>query len=620
MSKISDVGKWEVEIQYAEKFKRDNFGAYNEKEHYKMGENIDFFERGYSTMQTVGADSQMMMTLNLIHAVVKNIVPALYFQNPKVLTFPKRIESEETAPLVANTLNHYYEQINAEEINQKIIWDSYTLGHGYYKVGYVTRFGQDIEDENKKKLSLTDKALIALKLKKPPEDESKPTDSNLRIISENPYIIYISPFDFGRDPRAKTLEESYYWYHKIRRSVRYMKDNKKFKNTSNLTGIEPQDIDTHNLSVSDMEDFRTVDLYEIHYRNNGIFYLLYISADGTSYRDHYHEESIYEMEEWQCDELSFNKHGHSTYAVSDITKITSLQNRFNNVMEAILEQMDRMVPKLAYDEGGMSKEGTLALENGDIGALVKTTKNPAEVFKELNFTQFKTDLKAFAEQIVDIVSIMTGITRAQLMGLTGADSATEATIAQGGYTLRVSDMTRAVHRFSKRQAKKLWLVIRQFVDLDKLELINGQKGVDEKTGLPKYSWLTVDPIMAERMKDGDYDFDIEVGSTQKLDLALVRKQFENFFNIIARAEVVQIMQSQGYQIMLPELAKSYLKFFPEIAIDPGKVIRQITPEATGLLPPPVPEQGGTTPGSTFNKMEALGAEAVPSLPNILGVG
>ncbi len=623
MTKVKDISKWLVEIEYAEKYKRDNFGAYSEKEHYKMGECIDFFERGYSNFMMAGldTDNEIMMTLNLIHAVVKNIVPAVRYQNPKILVFPKKIESQNSSPLVAATLNHFYSQNDAEEVNEKLTWDAYVLGHGYYKVGYSTQFGQDIEDDDKKKLSLVDKTLIALKLKQPEETNEKPSDINLKIISENPYIMYISPFDFGKDPRAKTLEESMYWYHKVRRTVKYMKDNKKFKNTKDLKGSVPEDIDLRDVSQGEMEDFKTVDLYEIHYRNAGRFYLIYISQDGQVFEEHYHEESIYDMDEWQCDELTFNKHGHNAYAISDVAKITPLQERFNNVMVSILDQMDRMVPKLAFDEGGLTPEGENALTNGDIGAKVKCSKNPNEVFKELNFVQFKTDLKAFAMQIIDIVSIMTGITKSQLLGVSSADTATDAQISQGGYTLRVSDMNRAVNRFSKKQARKYWKVIRQFVDLDKLELINGQKGADPETGAPLYNWLTISPEVSEQMQVGDYDFDIEVGSTQKNDLAVVRKQFENFINIVSRREIVTILQEQGYQLMLPELAKSYLKLFPEVAIDPGNIIRKITPGTTGLITPELPStgQGGTTPGSTFNQLERQHGQPTPTVPSELSV-
>jgi hypothetical protein len=433
--------------------------------------------------------------------------------------------------------------------------------------------------------------------------------------------MYISPFDFGRDPRANTLDESMYWYHKVKRTVKYMKENKKYKNTKDLTGEAPADVKLDDsMNQSEIEDFKTVDLYEIHYRCDNEVYILVISRDSDEYREHYHELSPYQIDGWQVEELTFNKHGHNSFAISDMTKIKNLQDRFTSTFDTILEQVDRFVPKIAFNEGDVTEQGKLALRDGDIGALVATTKNPMEVFKELNFTQVKGDLAVLADKIIDIVTITTGLTRAQLTGVSSSGTATEATIEQGGQTLRLSDMSRAVSRFSRRQSKKLWQVIRQFVDLEELELINGQSGVDPATGVPLYNWLTIGTDQNLKMQTGDYDFDIEVGSTQKPDLGVVRKQFENLFSILARTDVIMLMQQQGDKVVLSELLRMYLNLFPEAVKDIGRIVQKITPQTNNLIPPPVDKGGGTTPGSNFNAMEAQAAQRVPSMPNQMEAG
>lgn len=621
MSKIKDLERWRTELQLAEKFRDDHFGKYIQSDHSLAGSNIDFFDKGFAAGSSIVGTEEVVTTLNLVHAVVKNVVPTLYFQNPKILAFPKKAEFQDTAPIVSHILNYYYKTIDAEEVNQRVIWDAYVLGHGYYKIGYATKFGVDIEDETKKEKTFTQKALEKLGLKKPEETEVIRPELNYKIIAENPYIQYISPFDFGKDPRAQSLDEAMYWYHKVRRTVKYMKENKKYKNTKELTGEDPVEINIANTQMSqpELEDFRTVDLYEIHYRNDNKYYLLVISKDGSEYREHYHEEAIYEIDGWQCDELTFNKHGHSTFAVSDISKIRNLQERFTSTLDAILEQVDRFVPKIAYNGSDITPEGENALRDGDIGSLVKTTKNPNEVFRELAFTQLKADLKVILDQIIEIISIQTGLTRAQLTGISSAETATEASIAQGGQTLRIADMNRNVARFARKQASKLWQIVKQFVDLEELELINGVTGTDD-SGSPIYTWMMVDPARREKMIVGQYDFDIEVGSTQKPDLVLIRKQFENLFSILARTDVIVMMQQQGDKIVVSELLRMYLNLFPEAVKDIGRIIQKITPQTQNLIPPPVDQGGGTTTGSNFNAMEAQAGQPVPSMPNQIGVG
>ena len=620
--KPTDILKWRNEILLSERFREDEFGSYEKNKKTKAGFNIDYFERGYadafSTSTSDIIPDWTLTTTNLFHAICKVVLPAILFQNPRVLAFPKKIDSQDTAPIVSETLNHFYKKTEAEEVNQKVVWDAYMLGYGVSKIGYATKYGMDVESDEKKR-SMKDRILESVGLKKPVVTEETRPEVNYKIISENPYISYVSPFNFGIDPRATCIEEAQYVYEKFKKTVKSMKANKKYKNTKDLVGVAPELPYNKSMPQSDLDDFKMIDLYEIHYRSENGLRILVISADGEEWREHYDEESIYEMDGCQYEMLTFNQHGHKLYPVSDMTKIKVLQERLNNTIDSILEQVDRFVPKIAANETELTPQGKRALTDGDIGAVVYTTKNPNEVFKELMFTQMKTDLAALVEQIINMVTIQTGITKAQLTGLSASSTATEATIEQGGQTLRLSDMSRAVNRYLKRQATKLWSVTKQFVELEELQMINGVSGIDEKTGLPKYNWLTVDFNKGERMRNGEYDFDIEVGSTQKPDLAVIRKQFENMFSILARTDVIALMQQQGKKVDLAELLRMYLQLFPEMLKDIGRIIQPVTQQTQGLVDmAQISGRGGNTAGSNFNAVERQEAMPVPSMPSELG--
>lgn len=616
---INTVEKWRIEIALAEEFRKKEFGEYTNENVTLAGENIDYVDRGVYSLN-LSLPQEFVATLNIVHAIVKNVVPSLWFQNPKVLAFPKKVDSQDTAPIVTEILNHYYKKCDFDDVNKKVIWDAYVLGHGYYKIGYATKFGMDVGEQKEKK-SVIDRTLIQLGLKKDKTEETITfPEMDYRIESESPFVSYVNPFDFIRDPRALTIQESMWVGQRFKRTVKSLKDNKKYKNTSKLQGSEPDiPVDTmRNLSQTELEDFKVVDLYEIHYRHENKIFLLVIAKDGENYQELYHEESIYKIDGWQYGELTFNKHGHKSYAKSDITKIKLLQDRLTTTMDVILEQVDKFSPKLAYNDTEVTEEGKISLQTGGVGALVKTNKNPSEVFKELNFTQFKSDLKVLIDQVIDIITIQTGITRTQLTGIALGNSATEATIAQGGQTLRLSDMNQSVRKFANEQASKLWQIVRQFVELEELQLINGVSGVDEVTGFPKYNWITIDGERSQKMQLGEYDIDTEVGSTEKPDLAVIRKQFENLFSILARTDVIMLMQQQGDKIVLSELLRMYLNLFPESVKDIGKIIQKISMNTTGLIPPEVPGQGGTTQGSQFNALEGQSAQQIPNFNQLLG--
>ncbi len=301
------------------------------------------------------------------------------------------------------------------------------------------------------------------------------------------------------------------------------------------------------------------------------------------------------MDGFQFEILSFNKHNHKLYPIPDINIIKGLQDRINTSFENILEQVDKYVPKIFVDETALTVEGSRALRDGNVGAIVNCNKNPTEVVKEASFVQLKGDMVVLVDKLLEIVMLETGLTKAQLMGMSSAQTATEAQLEQGGQNLRLSDKFDLVADFASKQARKLWQVVQQFVDLDELQLIVGERGIDDVTGLPKFSWLPdITSEMSDKLSKGEYRFKIDVTSIEKPDLPILRQQIERIAQLLIQDGVIQTFQMQGYKIELAEFAKAYLKLFPYVFIDIGKIIKPITQNTTGLMPPQAPQgqQGG----------------------------
>ena len=601
--KNEDIQKWRLEIEQAEKFKEEEFGSIEQGRIRGVGENIDYFERGFGSkfIADYGVGEEFV-SLNIIYPIVKNIIPSLYYRNPYVLAVPKRKDDEMSAPYASATINYFYRELDIKSINQLCIFDAYVLGMGVCKIGYSTQIGIDAEDENLEKereKGKFQKVKEFFGLAKPKEEEKpKSISYNEYIKSENPYSIWVNPFKFGIDPRATSIHNATYVYEVITTTLDRVKKSKNYKNTADLNGSPIEKGFAKDLPESVLDQFKTIDLYEIHYKTDDGIYILVLAKDGNEYKELRHEKSIYEMDGFQYEVLTFNKHGHKLYPRSDIDVTKGLQDRINLTFENILDQVDKYVSKIAYDETAITKQGELALRDGQLGSMVACNKNPAEVFKDISLTQVKGDLAVFIDKLIDTISLETGITKAMLTGMTSAETATEAQIGQAGQNLRISDKSDQVQEFANRQARKLWQVIKQFVDLEELELITGETSYDEVTGTPKYSWKNpIDTDMREKLIVGEYDFQIEVGSTQKPDLPILRKQIENMVNIIGGQGVLQAFQIQGYKIELAEIFKSYLQLFPDVFRNIGRIIKPIDQTTKGLIPMQQPQQQGGASGN-----------------------
>lgn len=624
--KIKDVGRWRIELELASKYRKDNFGEYSKDAHTKAGENIDYFENGFSSGQLDTTDNTCT-TINFFHVITKLIVPILWFNNPRVTAMPAKKQDQDSTPYARAILNHFYKVMGIDSENEMAVWDGYVLNRGVTKIGYATKFGMDIANDDKKdKKSLIDRALETIGVKKP-EPVEKP-EINQKIISESPYIKWVSPFKFLMDPRARNIDEAMWVAEEFDRTVAQLKANKKYKNTAELLGTNPNDDKDTGIDVPQtvIDEFAIVNLYEIHYLNDNKYYLLVLAKEGDRYRELYHEESIYEISGFQYDILEFNNHGHLQYKRSDLDKIKNLQDRFSNVIDSILEQADRFVPKIAVDFTNIDEgEGMNALRSGDIGAIIKCDKNPNEVIKEIGLTQLKADLKALLEEVLNMISIMTGVTRSKILGVSSGDTATGENIAQGGENIRTMDMNKIVRRFAKRQTEKLWQIVVQFVDMEDLNLITGESGVDPKTGQAQYTWLDdIDSFMSERLALGKFHFDIEVGSTQIIDSAVISKRIENMVSILLNPASISAMQMQGKKVDVAEIFRVWLDNNPEIVRDPGRIIQDIGPQTQGLLPAEDilagGQRGGTTSGSLDNKNRSLRASPPDTAANMSQFG
>ena len=588
---VDEVNRWYVEIQQAEKFRDEQFGKYTDREVRGVGGNLQYVDYGVSwntlrdiTASDFKADStqgQPVTTLNIIFPIVKNIIPSLYFKNPKVITMPKRKEDEDSSPIAGSILNYYQKELNVKETDQLAIWDAYVLGMGVVKIGYATQFGADIPDKNeeKRREKRKEKGLLA-KLgfgKESKEEPKENIEMNEFIRTESPYVEWISPFNFLIDPRANSIHTASWVAQKVTKTLKEVKENSNYSNTSRLNPLpierNPQQF---NLIDTQIDNFQTIDLYEIHYKTSEGINILTLAKDQDGIKPLRHEESVYEMDGFQFEVLTFNKHGHKLYPRSDISIIQGLQDRVTNTFDSILDQADRFISKMLVDRTKLEVGGEKALEDGELGSIVYTNSNPNEVVKELSMTQVKSDMAGLIDKIIDIMSLEVGLTRAQLTGITSAETATEAQIGQSGQNLRRSDQAETVIDFVNRQNRKLWQVISQFVDLEQLQLITGEP-MQSQQGVLQYNWIAIDENMKEKLIEGEYSFDIEVGSAQRPNIEIIRQQASNLVRDMFNPVVEQTLTAEGSHLNHTELLRGLLKLMPEFIKNPERVLQQATP-------------------------------------------
>jgi hypothetical protein len=580
-----ELARWRAEIDLGVEFRDKEFGTYRQQtpgappQTTLAGRNLDYFEQGSRE------DEGMQPPLNIVFPIIKNIVPSLFYQNPRATAIPdsRQNTAGDDAFYVSELLNRDLRDpdFRFKDTSQQTVFDSYALGYGVVKIGYATELGPDVlpnKEDNRKKLKeklddAKEKVLVSLGLKEPKPIESEPeqVQADTTIRSERPYISWISPFDFVIDPRARDLNDARWVAQRIRRTLGEIKRDRRYGQAKHE--LKAEGVDDSRVPETFVEEFETVDIWEVHYKDilapTGIRVLTF-AATQTQTKALMHDDSEYDLGGWQYEWLVLNKHGHRLYPVSTISVIRPLIDRINSSFDAILEQIDKFQAKIAYNSR-VTADGEMALDNPTIGARVKIEGEGSvrDAIAVISMEQVKSDMMAFLNQVLDLVILITGLTRAQLTGLTQANTATEAQLGAAGQNLRRTDEANQVGAWVNRVVTKLWRVKSAFQDLEAIDLEQESAMLDPNTGMQTISWYPpIDSERASRLKKARYRFHIEVGSLQKANPEVARSQFEAMVRALMEPIVTQGLALEGKRLSATEIIRVWTKFFSEYGIIP----------------------------------------------------
>lgn len=584
-----ELARWRAEVDFGVEFRDREFGTYQQAQPGSAptttlaGKNLDAFEQGARTDETA-------FPLNIVFPIVKNVVPTRFFQNPRITATPefRSDTAGEDAFYVSELLNRDLRDplLRIKDTAQLTTFDQYVLAMGIVKIGYATEFGADIlptdVEERTGRLTKLKEQVHALAKQvlgipapvKAPEPEQVHAMESIR--SESPYLQWLSPFDFVIDPRARDITDARWVGQRIRRTLGEIKRDRRYGQAKH--DLTAEALEDDRVPESFIEDFQTADIWEVHYKNpkspTGITVLTF-AATQTQTKSLMHDHNVYDLGGWQYEWLVENKHGHRLYPISTLSVIRPLIDRINSSVDAVLEQVDKFMAKVAYNER-VTSEGELALDEGTIGARIKVngTEDVQGAIRVITMEQVKGDLLGLVNQVVDFVILITGLTRAQLTGLTTAQTATEAQIGQSGQNLRRVDESNVVGAWFTRVMTKYWRVKAQFQDLTEIDLVKETGLPDPATGLLQTQWYpAIDEERAARLKASRFRFDLEVSSMQKPNLEIMRAQFEAFMRALMEPVVTQGLSLDGKRISVQEAIRQWSRFFQEYGLqDLGKLV------------------------------------------------
>jgi hypothetical protein len=570
----------------------------------------------YRGKQYAAADRNDRLVINLVFATKNVIAPAVAINNPKFVVNARKPESAPNAVVVEEVLNYLWRAHKYQDEIRLAVDDWILAGHGWIKVGY--RFTKPPEVKptgelgGENTIETGDTEGIDDRLPVPGNAESESTDC----VADYPYIERISIFDMLVDPDARLPREMRWIAQRSWRPIQDVRVDSRYDvKARKAVAVTTRFVSSGQGDNDGRSDIDTADEGAISYCEIIEFYDLKrqevstFALRGDSVNEGSAQNDAYLIKPAPIPYGS----GHpflmlrnyevtdNFYTMGEIESIESLQLELNETRNQMLNHRKRFARKWIYARDGFDEDGVRALESDVDNSMVPALgdQDPSRLIAPLPSVGTPPDFYNQSQLIEDDINTVSGVSdymRGQPESAIRR-TATEAAMIQDAANSRSRDKLAKIESFLSECGSKIISLMQQFVTSDQVARITSVAG---------RAWVNYD---AEYLQ-GDYDFEVEGGSTEPRNEAFRRQSALQLVDAMAPFVEVGVVNPAG-------LARYVLQYGFGIK-DTSTILNNPTdqmmqqgqqdPNAQGQLPPGMPP--GMPPGG----------EAMPQGADLAGQG
>lgn len=533
----------------------------------------------YRGKQFLGNSDQDRMLINDAFATINVIWPSVSVNHPKITVNARRYEDAPKAIVTEEVVNYWWKHYECQSEFRRSVKDMLIIGHGWLKTGY--RFVEKTEDEQYD---------TADELASP----ESITESEIIITEDRPFVERISPFDVFVDADATSISDMRWIAQRIRRPIIDVKKDKRY-NAQARREAAPSHYtkwgqDGSMPRRSEKAEDGYVEIWEFYDIDRGT---ISIFCDGSDKFLVNPTEIPFAFGHPFVMLRNYEIPEHF-YPMGELEAIEPLQMELNETRTQMMNHRKRFSRKWLYKESAFDAEGRSALESDEDNVLVPVISEEglggvvAPMPAVISPPEFYNQSSLITNDI-DRISGISEYARGALPEI--RRTATEAGIIQDAANARASDKLAIIEKAIADAARRLVMLAQQYMTGEQAVRVAGKDATNV--------WVEFDRDYIQ----GEFDFDVEAGSTQPVNESFRRQmalQVVDAMAPFAQAGILDMAKLATYVLEKGFGIKSAAGFImapppaPEMPVAPEQPVAPempmgMPPEMGGMLPQGVPQ-------------------------------
>lgn len=535
------------------------------------------------------------MLVNACFSTINVIGPSVAVNHPKITVGARRSEDGDKAIITEAVVNYWWRHFDCQKQLRRAVDDYLILGHGWLKVGY--KFVE--EEQQVKNTKVHESEDVAEDTEGDLDDvaEKSPMETEIVVLEDRPFVERVSPFDVFVDSDATSVEDLKWIAQRIRRPLLEVRADMRYNRQARMDAVATRynkwagEEDKPRMSRNDEDSY--VEIWEFYDLKRGT---MAVFSDGCESFLVNPQPMPYAFGHPFVMLRNYDIPEHF-YPMGELEAIEPLQYELNATRTQMMNHRKRFSRKWLFKESAFDGVGRDALESDEDNVMVPVISDEplGAVVQAMPAVVNPPDMYNLTGQIMQDMDRVSGVAEFMRGGSSEINrTATEAAMMQDAMNARTSDKLAEVERAIASAAKMLIKLAQQFMTGEHVARVVGS------SAMPIWVNFDRDYIM------GDFDFEVEAGSTQPVNESFRRQM------ALQMVDAMAPFVSAGV-VDMAALARHVLQFGFGVKTPEAFLAQPAPPEAAGPEQgAPMPDMGGAPAPSPDMEMPPTGGMPMPS--------